>query len=279
MNTHLIDHVDAWLAGVGSFVCKYMPVDITVDTAYEEMLAGTTINTDEMIAAFREAVKYIQPLTHQKRLAFTLDGRTVVVHARFTPTEKWPVFLIPNQELLINPESKFAALLDTPIRVATEWAHLEYIWQQLRMPVHGLTNEQLVYLLPWLRECLADFDTVFLPIEVKRAERKLIKKEHATIMRDTDVLFFPRLSKDLMGIARSGRVLISQYRMIEATYSSETLTRSPITVDRTPTLVEPWVKQHFAEAMEEWRFDKAVRTERQLEAVMMRNAAKNNPKE
>jgi hypothetical protein len=274
MNTHLIDHVDAWLARAGSFVCQYMPVDITVDTAYEEMLACTTMNTAEMIAAFREAVKYLKPTSQFKRFDFSLGGRTVAIQTQLTPTEKWPAFLFPNQELSINPESKFAALLDTPIRVATEWAHLEYIWQQLRMPVHGLTNEQLVYLLPWLRECLADFDITSLPVEVTRTERKVIEKEHATIMRDTDVLFFPRLSRDLMGIARSGKVLISQYRMIEATYSSETLTRSPIKVVSTTTLVEPWVKQHFAEAMDEWRFDKAVRTGRQLEAMMMRGAAK-----
>jgi hypothetical protein len=256
-----------------------MPVDITVDTAYEEMLACTTINTNEMIAAFREAVKYLPIQGQYKRFTFMLEGRTAQIETRFNPTEKWPAFLMPKQSLVIDPESKFAALLDTPIRVATEWAHLEYVWQQLRIPVHALTNEQLVYLLPWLRECLADFDITRAPIDVKLAERKLITKEHATIMRDTDVLFFPRLSKDLIGIARSGRVLISQYRMIEATYSSETLTRSPITVDRTPTLVEPWVKQHLAEAMEEWQYDKAVRTERQLEAMMMRSAAKNNPKE
>jgi hypothetical protein len=256
-----------------------MPVDITDDTAYEEMLACTTINTNEMIAHFREAVKYLKPTSQFKRFDFSLGGRTVIIQTQLTPTEKWPAFLFPNQELLINPESKFAALLDTPIRVATEWAHLEYIWQQLRMPVHGLTNEQLVYLLPWLRECLADFDITRLPFDVKVAERKLITKEHATIMRDTDVLFFPRLSRDLIGIARSGRALISQYRMIEATYSSDTLTRSPITVDSTSTLVEPWVKQHFAEAMEEWTRDKGDREARQFEALMMRNAAKNNPKE
>jgi hypothetical protein len=259
-----------------------MPVDITVDSAYEEMLGCSTIHTAEMIAAFHEAVKYLQPQSQFKRFNFTLpDGRTATIQARFNPTAKWPAFLMPNQNLVIDPEGKFAALLDTPIRVATEWVQLEYIWQQLRLEVHALTNDQLVYLMPWLRECLADFDTTSLPVEVKMADRKLIAKEHATIMRDANVLFFPRLSKGLMSIARSGRILISQYRMIEAAYTRETLTQSPITVDRAMGLVEPWVKEHFTEAMEEWQRDKAERTSRQLEAIMMKAAAKfdkNNPK-
>jgi hypothetical protein len=281
MNQHLIAHVDAWLANASDFVCRYMPVDITIDNAYEEMLACSTVNTAEMITAFREAVKYLQPTSQYKRLNFTIGGRIAMIDTRFTPTAKWPTFLIPNQNIVIDPESKFAALLDTPIRVATEWMHLEYVWQQLRHPRHTLTNEQLVYLLPWLRECLADFDITSLPVEVKLADRKIIAKEHTTIMRDTDVLFFPRLSKALMGVARSGRTLISQYRMIEAAYSRDTLTQSPITVERTPTLVESWVIEHFVEAMDQWQRDKSERTSREFEAIMMRAAAKrakNNPK-
>jgi hypothetical protein len=151
---------------------------------------------------------------------------------------------------------------------------LEYVWQQLRMDQHGLTNDQLVYLMPWIRECLADFDTTSLPVDVRVADRKAIAKEHATIMRDANVLFFPRLSKALMGIARSGRVLISQYRMIEAAYTRETLTQSPVYVDRANGLVETWVKEHFDEAMGEWQRDKSERTSRQLEAIMMKAAAK-----
>jgi hypothetical protein len=274
MNKYLISHVDDWLHRAAHFVCTFMPVDITVDSAYEEMLSCSTVNTEAMIAAFREAVKFLQPQGGHKRFNFTLEGRTISIVAKFIPTAKWPTFLIPAQNLVINPESKFAALLHTPIRVATEWTHLEHIWRRLRAEHHGLSNEQLVYLMPWLRECLADFDITALPVEVRGAERKIIAKEHTTIMRDADVLFFPRLSKDLMGVARSGRTLISQYRMIEAAYSHETLTQSPITIDRTDALVEAWVKDHLAEVMDEWQQDKAARTARQLEAIMMRANAK-----
>jgi hypothetical protein len=271
MNQQLIDHVDAWLNNAATYVCTYMPVDVTVDRAYEEMLGCTTLNTTAIIAAFHEAVKYLQPQGQYKRFNFTLpDGRTATIQARFEPTAKWPTFLIPAQTLTINPEGKFAALLDTPIGVATEWMHLEFIWQQLRLERHALSNEQLVYLMPWLRECLADFDITSLPVDTKLVERKAIAKEHTAIMRDVNVLFFPRLSKSLMTIARSGRILISQYRMIEAAYSQETLTRSPITVDRAAGLVEAWVKEHLAEAMEEWQQDKAARHARRLEAIMMK---------
>lgn len=282
MNQHLINHVDAWLNRAANFVTTYMPVDITVDTAYEEMLACSSVNTPAMIKAFQEAVKYLQPQGQFKRFSLTLaDGRVASIQARFNPTIKWPTFLIPAQNLAINPESKFAALLDTPIRVATEWAHLEFLWQQLRMEMHALTDVQLVYLMPWLRECLADFDITSLPVEVKFAERKIIHKELTTIMHDANVMFFPRFSKGLTTVARSGRTLISQYRMIDAAYGREQLTHSPITVERTPQLIEPWLKEHFAEAMDDWQRDRAERTSRALEAVMMKSAAKfdkNNPK-
>lgn len=277
MNQYLVRHVDGWLDQAANFVCAYMPVDINVDTAYEEMLRCSAINTEAMIAAFQDAVRYLNPQGQFKRFNFTLpDGRRTSLQARFHPTTKWPAFLIPGQNLTINPESKFAALLDTPIRVATEWIHLEYVWQQLRIETRNLDSAQLAYLMPWLRECLADFDITALPVEVKQAERKLIEKEFTTIMRDQNVLFFPRLSRGLTAIARSGRVLISQYRMIEAAYGREQLAHAVISVDRDYGLVELWVKEHLLEAMEEWEHDKAERTTRALEAMITKSAAKDN---
>jgi hypothetical protein len=41
------------------------------------------------------------------------------------------------------------------------------------------------------------------------------------------------------------------------------------------------VREHFAEAMDDWQHDKSARTSRQLEAIMMKAAAKfnkSNPK-
>ena len=282
VNQNLIDHIDAKIESAARFVCAYMPVDITVDSAYEAMLACSAINTVPMIAAFKEAVKYLDPVGNFKRFNFSLgDGRIASIQARFTPSKTWPAFLIPTGNLAIDPESKFAALLDTPIRVATEWESLAYVWQQLRHPQHGLDHAMLAYLMPWIRECLADFDMTDLPVSVARIERKAIEKELSTVMNDANVLFFPRLSKQLTAIARSGKTLFGQYRILEAAYSRETLTQSPITVERTPSLLEPWVKEHISEATDEWTRDKAERTARRLEAVMMKAAArfgKANPK-
>ena len=128
--------------------------------------------------------------------------------------------------------------------------------------------------MPWLRECLADFDFTMIPVEASRVERKAIDKELSTVMNDAPVLFFPRMGKALSDTARSGKILLSQYRMIDAAYSGDTLVQSPITVERTPSLLEPWLKEHLAEALDEWTRDKADRTARQLEAVMMKAAAK-----
>ena len=275
MNQHLINYIDAKLNSAANFVCKFMPVDITVDSAYEAMLACSTISTVPMMLAFREAVRYLDPQANFKRFNFAMsDGRVASIQARFNPTKTWPAFLIPSGNLTINPESKFAALLDTPIRVATEWESLTYIWEQLRSPQYGLDVATLAYLMPWLRECLADFDFTMIPVEASRVERKAIDKELSTVMNDAPVLFFPRMGKALSDTARSGKILLSQYRMIDAAYSGDTLVQSPITVERTPSLLEPWLKEHLAEALDEWTRDKADRTARQLEAVMMKAAAK-----
>ena len=275
MNLHLIDYVDAKIATMGNFVGKFMPVDISVDSAYEEMLACSSNHTPAMIAAFKEAVKYLAPVGNFKRFNFSLgDGRIASIQARFNPTKNWPAFLIPDGNLVIDPEGKFAHLLDTPVRVATEWESLAYIWQRLRTPQYGLDVAQLAYLMPWIRECLADFDGRGLPVSTSQVERKAIEKELATIMRDVDVLFFPRMSKALSEVMRSGKILFSQYRLIDAAYNHETLVMSPITVECTPSLLEPWLREHLAEALDEWTRDKAERTARQLEAVLKKAKAK-----
>lgn len=275
MNIHLINHIDAKIESAANFVCSYMPVDITVGSAYGAMLACSVLNTPRMIDAFKTAVAYLPPQANYKRFNFSLgDGRIAAIQARFNPTKEWPAFLIPADELVINPESKFAALLDTPIRVATEWESLSYIWQQLRMPQYALEPYVLAYLLPWIRECLADFDGMGLPVRVSQKERKVIDKELATVMHDANVLYFPRMSKALSAVARSGKILFSQYRLIEAAYAREALTRSPIGVERTPSLLEPWLKEHLAETLDEWTRDKAARTARELETVMMKAAKK-----
>jgi hypothetical protein len=273
MNPHLVNYIDAKLNSAANFVCKFMPVDITVDSAYEAMLECSALNTPDMIAAFRQVVKYLDPQANFKQINFVLaDGRIARIQARFNPTETWPVFLIPAGNLAVNPEGKFAALLETPIRVATEWESLTYVWAELRSSRCDLDVATLAYLMPWIRECLADFTMFDVPVEVSRQERKIIERELSTVMNDAPVLFFPRMGKALDEVVRSGRVLFSQYRMIDAAYSQETLTPSPLTVDRTPTLLEPWLKEHMAEALDEWMSDKAARTQRQLDEVARRAA-------
>jgi hypothetical protein len=273
MNQHLVNYIDAKLNSAANFVCKFMPVDINVDSAYEAMLECSALNTPDMIVAFKEAVKYLDPQANFKQFNFVLgDGRIARIQARFNPTKTWPAFLIPTGNLVINPQGKFAALLDTPIRVATEWESLIYVWEQLRSPRMQLDVATLAFLMPWIRECLADFDLFGLDASVSRVERKAIEKELSTVMHDTNVTFFPRMSKALSETVRSGKVLLSQYRMLDAAYTEETLTQSPITVERTPTLLELWLREHLDEAMEEWSNDRALRVSRQLHEATQKAA-------
>ena len=280
MNTHLVDHIDAKIGTAANFVSKFMPVDIDIDSAYEALLAGSTMTTSHMIDAFQTAVAYLPPSNTNKYFHFDLeDGRRIArVQARLTPTTKWPAFLFPDSELVLNPEDKLAALLYTPIHVATEWESLSYVWQQLRSTGFDLDVAQLAYLMPWIRECLADFDRFGLPIDAPKIERKSIEKELATVMNDANVTFFPRMSTALKEVARSGKTLFAQYQLLDAAYTRETLTQPPLTVERTPSLIEPWLKEHMAETYEEWRNDMQARRARRAEELTIR-AAKKLPKE
>jgi hypothetical protein len=282
VNQHLIDYIDAKLNSATNFVCRFMPVDIDVDSAYEAMLECSAINTASMIAAFGEAVKYLDPQGNFKQFNFIMhDGRLARIQARFSPTKAWPAFLMPTGNLSIDPESKFAALLETPIRVATEWESLTWVWEQLRSPEFNLDVATLVFMMPWIRECLADFDILGMSVTVSRTERKVIERELSTVMNDVNVSFFPRMSKALSDTVRSGKTLLSQYRMIDAAYAGELLTQPPITVERTPSLLEPWLKEHLNETMIEWQADRDTRARRQEETAMMKATtkfAKINPK-
>lgn len=82
------------------------------------------------------------------------------------------------------------------------------------------------------------------------------------------------MSKALSAVARSGKTLFSQYRLIDAAYDHRTLTVSPITVERTPSLLEPWLKEHLAEALDEWYLDQEANLLRLVEVAAMKAAAK-----
>ena len=76
-------------------------------------------------------------------------------------------------------------MLETPIRVATEWESLACLWQELRSAHYNLEPYVLAYLMPWIRECLADFDGLSMPVDVSRIERKAIDKElHSTMSHE-----------------------------------------------------------------------------------------------
>lgn len=273
MNRHLITYIDTKIEAASRFITNYMPIDINTDDAYEALLECSSVfseaTKDHMIQAFKDAVQYLPPqASHHKRFHIALNNRTVVIVVRLNSTERWPVFLFPAGGLAVTPESKLAQLLETPARVATEWAQLSFMWNILHNDDMGLSNPQLAFLMPWIREVLADFDTTQLPVDVKQAERKVIDREVATIMGDTNVPFYPRLSKALTMLARSGKKLFSQYRLLEATYNEHLLERSIITVEPSSTLLEAWVNEHMQETIAEWRNDKSERVQRALNKIV-----------
>lgn len=283
MNKHLVDFINNKIEAASRFITNYMPADIDTDAAYEAMLACNTTHayTSEVITAFQAVAKYLPEASQHKRFTLTLNDRPTTVVVRLNPTERWPMFLFPDGELVVTPESKLAELMAIPVRVATEWESLRWVWSEFVKDEVELNPYTLAYLMPWIREVLADFDTTRLPVDtsiqkdVKQAERKAIDKEIATIMRDWNVAFFPRMSKSLSAIARSGQTLFAQYRLLEASYSK--LSDPVITVLPTPSLVPAWAREHMDETLQEWENDKRERLHRELYAAAAKAANKVQP--
>ena len=85
---------------------------------------------------------------------------------------------------------------------------------------------------------------------------------------DDDVRYFPRMSKELRAIARSGRTLFGQYRMLEATHTPRGV--APIIVDHGQSLVESWIPIHLSEMWETFREDEYERYARGMDASVGR---------
>lgn len=260
MDRHLTKFIDTKIAAANQFVLSRMPLGLTAEECYEELI-GTLVGGEAMLKAFRDAAQHLPPLMLHKRVSVAMDGRIVGMALRFTATTKYPHYLLPQAPLFITQASKLYRELSMPVRVARQWEELKFVWENMRNSEPSAVI--LMHLFPWLREIIAEFDIAALGLDVTATDRRMIEAELKKIRREETPAMFPLLTPELNAVCKSGRELFGQFRMIEASISETTnYTQAPITIEPTPTLVAPWIAKHIGEVMEDWRDAKARYAER-----------------
>ena len=259
MHSTLYEHVVAEMKTASDFVCRNMPVNITPEQAYEDLLGSA-----EMAEAFKNAVKYLAPSPLRSRVMVMVDDKLIQMNLRFPVTEKYPMYLMPvsTAAITLAPESKLAEALATPIRVASNWMALSRAFDQMNNHVEP---EVIALLFPWVVGLIERWaeDNPRTPGFNPRARyakmRTDIDKEVVKITRGRVPARFPTLTSKLNDLCVSGRTLFSQYRILESSYKLAELLTPVITIDRSPTLIPEWVDEHLNMVIADWEDDELVR--------------------
>lgn len=246
MNPHLMKYIDKKLDEAANFVIRYMPVDMPTDRIYEDL-----VGEPHVLAAFREAIKYLPPSSLSRRAVLKLDDLTLNVSLRFNPTDAYPVFLMPSYDLAVTQESELGQALGMAIQVTREWEMLIKTWERFKEAVPD--PHTLGFLFPWLREIMLEFHIGLLDVNIKlKAERMKLEREVRAIQRRMPPKHFPRLSIELNRVCQSGKKLFGQYRMLEASTRDNDLSRAPLSIDRATNLSPAWLAEHMNECISDW---------------------------
>ena len=254
MHAALIAFIDKKLSEAADFVLRHMPVALSTDEIYENL-----VGEPHVVAAFKEAGKYLPPSSLNRRITISINRQPLMASLRLDPTEKYPVFLMPKYDLDVTQESALGQALAMSLNVAREWEMLTKTWEKFKGAVPD--PHVLGFLFPWLREIMLDFSLAnmeFLP--TRKQEREQIEREVRAIQRRTSPKTFPRLSIELNRVCQSGKRLFGQYRMLEAAMSNDSLTRAPLSIDRATNLAPAWLAEHMDECISDWFEEKLAIT-------------------
>ena len=267
MNTTLYDHVMTEMRTATEFVCRNMPVNIAPELAYEDLLGDS-----KMAAAFKEAVKYLQPSTLHKRVTVEVGGRVLAMNLRFPVTEKYPMYLMPasTAAVALTPESALAQALATPIRVASDWMALTRAFDRMN---DNVEPEIMALLFPWMVPLIEKWAEDnpkpygWNPRARRAKQRTEIDREVVKITRGKVPSSFPTLTSKLNNLFISGRALFAQYRMLEASYRAADLVTPIITIDRAQSLTPDWVDEHLSMVISDWKDDELVRRDDEFNRI------------
>jgi hypothetical protein len=244
MNKHLVNYINVKLDEAATYVIRYMPVDMTTNAIYENL-----IGEPHVVAAFREAIKYLPPASLNRRTIIKLGTQPLTVSLRLAPTKEYPVFLMPFYDLVVTQESELGQALGLAIQVTREWEMLTITWNHFKELVPDAGT--LGFLFPWLREILLDFHVGLLDVNIKlKSDRERLEREVKAIHRRIVPKHFPRMSIELNQVCQSGKRLFGQYRMLEA--AAANIDRAPLGIDRASNLAPAWLADHIEEALSDW---------------------------
>jgi hypothetical protein len=148
--------------------------------------------------------------------------------------------------------------LALPLQVATQWQELEMVTDKFFKM--GLTTQQEVFLLPWIRDLLVEREPMF------DAYRKI---DVTRILRDIRIIkdrkspdSFPAITQRINAIRRNAKQLWGQYHMLNSTDQRDLNANAVISVVRDAKLVSEIVRQELDEIATQWNTRIIERTPR-----------------
>ena len=274
MHNALKDFILREINSCGDYVCERIELGMNSDEAYEEL-----IGEPHVLAAFSAAEQYMVSRTCMMSNFSVMrpDSSKLKLNFYLLATDKYPIHTFPKFPLRITHGSKLEAALDLPTRIAQQWAELDYVTCQLFDDLY-LDAEQCVFFLPWMRELLVDCDwhrdpAAFLNrhnSQWKKNEVDVVDREIKQIMRGSVPKHFPRMTKSVSDVCKSGKSLFTQYRMIRATSEEGRVPRQPISVMRDQMLIDRQLMQDMQGVIVAWRRAEDVRVVEELERKITR---------
>ena len=254
MHGNLFDHIKGSIANANAFVLRHMPLNLTHDEIYEDL-----VGDPEIAQAFANAAQYLPPSSLSKHMVIeTEEWGMLTLSVKLQPTEKYPAFLFPKQSLFLTRESKLSRALQLSMRVEQEWQMLFYAFNKMQDYVDPSI---VAFLFPWIRELIAEWrEQNPIMAFIKSKQRVAIDREVNAILSDRAPRNFPRLTEELNAVCRSGKALFSQYRMLESTHSNAP--PSPVLVTSSYSRpVSLWLIEHVGDVLADWCKEREERAE------------------
>lgn len=250
-----------------------------------ELYAMLCSDDDDMLEIFARAASYMKPANYHEVLEIPvlMRDQSQPVNMTFTfmmeNSNRYHRYLTPRRMPVITPESKLYDKLETAITLAQEWQITKAIYHRFS----DLNTDQVVYLLPWLKEIGADavmgLENADSPAQFLsnhgcgRVSPKLIaavKAQFARMASPGRANHTPALTSRINKACRFGDKLFGQWRMMKHKEARMPV-GSYVTVAMTDTILPEWYKADIEAVMEQWKEDESIR---QADRAMTRTFSK-----
>lgn len=237
------------LATASGYVSANMPVTLSTDEVYEAL-----VGEEHVLKLFHDASQYLPVADLSKHVDIKFDGMNIQAFIRLDTTKKWRHFLMPCYTPKINSESKLGQQLAVPVKVMTEWRDLRYLTQRI---MNTYEDARLTsFFMPWLKTL--DLAHVLGRVDGGKTEKRIAEREIRIIKERPVPPNFPSLTAPINDLCKAGNRLFGQYRMLQASMTSEKRLRnhqSPINVfigSEAPR--NHWVNIEFEEIRKDWQW-------------------------